>query len=412
MNLLEYAAQINVLAGKFQAYLDSQNETLSFDNVDAWPDVPLEIQETRLALMSACLNLNDLVDTPRSFITVFPLTAVHDVGALRILWHYRLHQLVPRHGTISYEELAASVKLEYHRLVAYMRHLITRRIFREPEPGRVAHSAASALIADNESLQCWIANMVDDTLEAVLALPRTYDAHGMSLDPNLSPFNIARDNTSVSSLDLVISDPERGARFAKGITWVPTTTVGSTEANLKLYPWDQYGLIVDVGGGSGHFSASVAKQSPDTRFIVQDIPAQAALFKAPEEFASRMEFQVHDFFKPQPVKADAYVLRTVLHDWSDEKSAEILRNLLPALKSDARIILVEISLQDPATAPIAWARVEAAVNSHLHCHCGRERTAKDWAEVVQMASPELEILRIVSQAGSLFSIIEIGKKCE
>ncbi|KAL1961388.1 hypothetical protein VTO42DRAFT_116 [Malbranchea cinnamomea] len=410
MDLRQIAAQISTLADKFQAYLDSQNETVSFDRANGWPRIPPELQETRIALMSACLNLHDLVDTPEAFVTLFPLTAVHDVGALRILWYYRLHQLVPRHGSISYEDLAAAAKLERYRLIAYVRHLITRRIFREPEPGRVAHSAASALIADNEALQCWIANLVDDTLEAVLALPKTYDAHGLSLDPNLSPFNIARDNTSVSSLDLVISDPQRGARFAKGIAWVPTTTVGSTEANLRVYPWQQFRLVVDVGGGSGIFSVSLARICPDTRFIIQDIPAQAALFNPPEDVASRLEFQVHDFFKPQPVKADAYVLRTVLHDWSDEKSAEILRALLPALTDDARIILVEIAMQDTATAPIAWARVEAAVNSHLHCHCGRERTAQDWVNVVQLASPELEVRQIFSQAGSLFSVIEIGKK--
>lgn len=98
------------------------------------------------------------------------------------------------------------------------------------------------------------------------------------------------------------------------------------------------------------------------RFIIQDIPAQAALFKVPADLTGRLEFQVYDFFEPQPVQADAYVMRTILHDWSDEKSAEILRNIIPAMKPDARILLVECSQQNPSKAPIAWARIEAYVH--------------------------------------------------
>lgn len=247
MYLKEYAAQITANAEKLQAYLDEHNETLGFEaNDHGLIKLPLELQEARISLMSACQTLNDLVDGAEAMITCLPLTAVHDVGALRVLIHYHLYRLVPRKGSISYVDLAKSVNMELHRLKAYVRHLITRRIFQELESGEVAHSAASILIADNESLQSWIAMLVDDTLEAVHALPKTYDAHGLSLDPNLSPFNLARNNTSVSSLELVISDSERGPRFAKGLQWIPSTALGSNDAIINSYPWDKFGLVVDV----------------------------------------------------------------------------------------------------------------------------------------------------------------------
>ena len=253
MNLRDHAAEVSAYAEKLQSYLDNQDAAAAAtsdsktNGLRPPTRLPADLQEARIRLMSACLNLHDLADGPESFVTLFPLTAVHDVGALRILSHYRIYELVPRQGTVSYAELAQSLHLEQHRLTVYMRHLISRRIFQEPSLGQVAHSAASTLIADHESLQGWIAMLIDDTLEAVQALPKTYDQHGLSLDPHQSPFNVARSNTAVSSLELVLSDPTRGARFAKGLEWVPTTALGSTDANLNSYPWDQFSLVVDVG---------------------------------------------------------------------------------------------------------------------------------------------------------------------
>jgi hypothetical protein len=48
----------------------------------------------------------------------------------------------------------------------------------------------------------------------------------------------------------------------------------------------------------------------------------------------------HDFFTPQPVKdADIYLYRWIFHNWDDEKSISILRNLIPALKKGAMILV-------------------------------------------------------------------------
>jgi len=163
-----------------------------------------------------------------------------------MLYHYQLWKIVPTQGTISYAEMAKSLNLEVHRLTAYVRQLITRRIFCEPEPNRISHSAASLLVAQNEGLQSWIAMCTDDVLQAVQAYPETYDAHGLSLDPKLTPYNIARKNTSVNSMALVLSDKERGPRYSKALGWFAKTEMGSNEAILDAYPWDKFELVVDV----------------------------------------------------------------------------------------------------------------------------------------------------------------------
>jgi hypothetical protein len=45
---------------------------------------------------------------------------------------------------------------------------------------------------------------------------------------------------------LVLSDKDRGPRYSKAVGWFATTEMGSNEAILDAYPWDQFGLVVDV----------------------------------------------------------------------------------------------------------------------------------------------------------------------
>jgi 6-hydroxytryprostatin B O-methyltransferase len=59
----------------------------------------------------------------------------------------------------------------------------------------------------------------------------------------------------------------------------------------------------------------------------------------------------HDFFKPQPIQAGAYVLRQILHDWPDAEAVEILQNLIPSLTKGARVILVETILPPVGVLP-------------------------------------------------------------
>lgn len=58
--------------------------------------------------------------------------------------------------------------------------------------------------------------------------------------------------------------------------------------------------------------------------------------------SERITFQAHDFFAPQTVAGDVFLLRHVCHNWSDENAARILRNLVPAMKNSSRILLVEV----------------------------------------------------------------------
>ncbi|KAH0175025.1 hypothetical protein KCU67_g468, partial [Aureobasidium melanogenum] len=78
-------------------------------------------------------------------------------------------------------------------------------------------------------------------------------------------------------------------------------------------------LFVDVGGSIGHQSARLRARYPEiqNRIIVQDL--EETIKAAPP--VPGVEFMVHFFFKLQPVQgAKFYYLRSLLHDWDDEKA--------------------------------------------------------------------------------------------
>lgn len=50
----------------------------------------------------------------------------------------------------------------------------------------------------------------------------------------------------------------------------------------------------------------------------------------------------HDFFAPQPVKSPAvFLLRCILHDWSDEYAIKILRQLRDAAGPKTQLLVIE-----------------------------------------------------------------------
>jgi hypothetical protein len=131
----------------------------------------------------------------------------------------------------------------------------------------------------------------------------------------------------------------------------------SPEHLLESFPWHDLGKgsVVDIGGSHGTFSIAIAKKYPDLQFIVQDQPAVVAegTDKLPKELQGRVSFMAHDFFEEQPVHgADVYLLRWILHDWSDKYAVKILKALLPALRSGSRVLVHEHILPEAGGVPL------------------------------------------------------------
>lgn len=133
--------------------------------------------------------------------------------------------------------------------------------------------------------------------------------------------------------------------------------------------------------------------------------------------ASRISYQVHNFFSPQPTKADVYFLKMILHDWPNKDACSILRNLVPSLKYGARILLCE-NVVPPAldehgnrTMPVMAQRMLSAADLQmLTAFNSMERTLDEWKALFREADENLEVRSVFTIPGAFQSIIELVLK--
>ena len=83
-----------------------------------------------------------------------------------------------------------------------------------------------------------------------------------------------------------------------------------------------------------------------------------------------------------PGGADAYLLKTVIHDWNDEQSALILRNCRTAMAPRSKLMLVEQVVPERMTASPAHLRAAVHDLNMLVMLGGRERTASEFRNLL------------------------------
>lgn len=87
--------------------------------------------------------------------------------------HFEVAKKVPLVGEISFEDLAADIGIDCSAATRILRLAITRRIFVEPKPGFIAHSAASKLLVTDSKMADWTKMNTDEMWPAA---ERTVDA--------------------------------------------------------------------------------------------------------------------------------------------------------------------------------------------------------------------------------------------
>src|SRR5260221_14066527 len=134
-----------------------------------------------------------------------------------------------------------------------------------------------------------------------------------------------------NSFDLMASVPEHVSMFNAAMT--DMTRLVTPEV-LRAYDFGAISHLMDVGGGSGELIGAVAKKYPDIRGTVFDLPRCAEAANRHFDrlvISDRAGFLAGDFFQSIPAGADAIILKSVIHDWNDERCCIILRNCHQAL---------------------------------------------------------------------------------
>ena len=71
------------------------------------------------------------------------------------------------------------------------------------------------------------------------------------------------------------------------------------------------------------------------------IPAIAAAKAGVGGALPRCELVAGDFFQSVPEGGDLYILKLIIHDWSDDDAVTIIRNCRAAMTEDSRLLVIE-----------------------------------------------------------------------
>src|SRR5919206_741481 len=145
--------------------------------------------------------------------------------------------------------------------------------------------------------------------------------------------------------------PEEDAVFNAAMTALSS---GVVEAVVQSYAFSGIGTLVDVGGGEGALLAAILAANPSLRGILFDQPhvvGSVGPLLQRAGVADRCEVVGGSFFEAVPAGADAYLLKSVIHDWDDEAAIEILRACRVAMDDRRGKLLVVEPVIRPGNDP-------------------------------------------------------------
>lgn len=181
-----------------------------------------------------------------------------------------------------------------------------------------------------------------------------------------------------------------------------SSTEAAARAVSAVYDFSWANVLVDVGGGTGAFLATILGANPRARGILfdrQDVAAAAGDLLASRGVADRCQVAAGNFFDAVPSGGDAYILSWIIHDWDDDRSITVLRNCRRAITRDGRVLVMELVIPPGNEASLS----KLYDISMLVLTGGRERREDEYREL--LAAANLRLTRVIP-TGVSRSIIE------
>lgn len=280
-------------------------------------------------------------------------------------------------GPQTCERLAATARVDVGALYRVMRTLASYGLFEESEPRCFGLTPLGSLLQTSvpmslRSLAIWNGEMSyqawGDVLHAVeTGRPTMQRVLGMKL------------------FDYLWQKPEVGQIFNDAMSGLATQV---SQAVVAAYDFSGVGCVVDIGGGQGTLLGAILRVYPEVRGLLFDgaaVVAGAHQRLAAMGLAERCEVVGGDFFERVPEGGDIYLLSSVLHDWDDEHSLQILRNCRRAMRQHGKLLLIECVIphsSEPCFSKLLDLQMLVVTG-------GRERTAEQFQTLLSAAGFEM-----------------------
>ncbi|OKH98445.1 SAM-dependent methyltransferase [Streptomyces sp. CB02923] len=262
-------------------------------------------------------------------------------------------------------ELAAATGTDPAHLRRAMRLLATRDVFREDSDGAFHLTPAA------EPLRSDAPSSMRDAVVMLTDEPFWRPA-GQLADTVRAGRTVFEEIFGAPYFGHLERVPEAGAVFDTGMAGLAESENGPIAA---AYDFPATGTVVDVGGGRGGLLRQVLLRNPDLTGILHDQESVLGhhLLDRPD-LTGRWQTHSGDFFTAVPPGADVYLLKRILHDWSDDDCVRILRACRTAMTRPGSRLLAIDAVVPPGNAPHPGKTMDILMMTSFN---GRERNEPD-----------------------------------
>ena len=308
------------------------------------------------------------------------LNGMYVAGVIACVAKLGIPDLV-EHGPKSPEELAGESGTNKESLYRLMRASACVGVLTEAPDGRFSQTPLSAVLRTNAapSLRAfaimhgtqWLsrgwADLDYSVRTGLRALDKSYGTH---------IFNYFKEH------------PEEGKVFHQAMTDLSTI---DGPAVAEAYDFAGIGSIVDVAGGHGLLLATILERYPQMKGTLYEMAhvLEGAKNGPLRSMLDRCRLDSGDMFCSVPAAADAYIMKHIIHDWTDEQCVQILKACRKAVNPGGKLLVVD-NVIPPGNGfhPGKFLDIQMMLFPG-----GRERTEKEFGEL--FAASGWKLSRIV-----------------
>ncbi|MBS0648814.1 MAG: methyltransferase [Verrucomicrobia bacterium] len=293
-------------------------------------------------------------------------------------------------GPKSVRELAKITQTNEENLYRLLRLLASQGIFQEGENRIFTNTPASEYLAKDHqlSLRTLILFYKEET-------SKSWNLLSNCIREGRPAFDMVMGKSAEQHFR---ENPKSAAHFNAAMKEKSKTVIASC---IKSYDFNKFKSVYDIGGGTGHFLTALLKANPTLHGTLYELPEVIRDCKTSIVNFERCTLISGDFFERIPEGGDAYLLKSVLHNWTDKAAVKILKKCHEAMKEEARLLIVEPIITSAQKDPAKLMDVFLMVTTG-----GKERTLQDFKSLLDQAGFFLES---ITPTDTEYHIIEARK---
>lgn len=294
----------------------------------------------------------------------------------------RIAETLADHGPLTIQELSKFANTSYHENVQrLLRAAESFGYFREDSKGRWHNTRLSEVLIPTHpvSVNALLRHFKEDSEASWSHLYESIfeDRH------------VFQEITNQKCWEYFQTHPEQEKQFQEAMG---NQDALSTYVIAHDYPhWSTFRRVVDYGGGHGRQLMKILNRFPNTlKGILFDQPQvidmARSLWKSELPSEDRVSMVGGSFFELESLPVfqdhDAILLRTILHDWSDEECIQIMQTLRKRIGSAKHVKVLISDMVIREKDPVAF-KYLLDLHMKLFFHHAKERYLFQWQNIFQ-----------------------------